>query len=78
MPTEDPLTYDMRCIAPGCEERSKGPRFSYCCVSHMRELHQLAKGKRPETRTKLIKARLNLWRAQRKAERAAAAVGKGA
>jgi hypothetical protein len=26
---------DMGCIAPGCKNRSKGPRFSYLCEKHL-------------------------------------------
>ena len=28
---------DYACIATGCKQKSKGPRFSYCCEKHWKQ-----------------------------------------
>ncbi len=49
---------DLACIAPGCKNRSKGPRFHYLCDKHMetprKQYEQWRKEKMSERRQSFV------------------------
>jgi hypothetical protein len=55
----------MRCKHPGCKQRSKGPRFSFLCVTH------LPKQQRPNLR--VVRGGKDRSKVKEKAPKAAAA-----